>query len=82
MKQPDDLIPQAVIDLAADIAHAGAVVTHHEHPPAAGLVEIAPLGLALLEVFIHIALHFHKMGRSLVINQSPGRDGTSRHPAT
>jgi hypothetical protein len=30
-------------------------------------VEIAPLGLALLEVFIHVALYFHETGRSQVI---------------
>jgi NADPH:quinone reductase-like Zn-dependent oxidoreductase len=37
-------------DLTADIAHAGAVVTNHEHLPTAGLVEIAPLSLALFDV--------------------------------
>jgi hypothetical protein len=36
-------VPRAVIDLAADIAHAGAVVAYHEHAPSAGLVEMRHL---------------------------------------
>jgi len=38
-----------------DIAQAGAIITYYKHPSTTGLVEIAPLGMALLEVFIHIA---------------------------
>jgi len=41
------LIPQAVIDLAADIAHAVTVVTDVKYTSTAGLIEIAPFSLAL-----------------------------------
>lgn len=53
-------VVKAVIDLAADITHAGAVITHHKHPAVTGLVEIVSLGLALLDVLIRIALQFMK----------------------
>lgn len=56
---------RAVINFAADIAHIGAVITHHKHLPTACLVEIAPLGMALLDIFIQIALYFHEMGYCL-----------------
>jgi len=32
-----------------DVAHAGAVITHNEHIPTTGLVEIVPLCLELFE---------------------------------
>jgi hypothetical protein len=57
------LIYQAVIDLAADIAHARAVVVYYKHLPTAGLVKIAPLRLALLEVLIHV-IHMPDSGLS------------------
>jgi hypothetical protein len=38
-------IPKVIADNAADIAHAGAVVTHKKHPAAAGLVENPQLRL-------------------------------------
>ena len=53
-----------MIDHAADIAHAGAVVAHHEHALSAGLVEIAPLGLALLDVLIRVN---HTLDSGLVL---------------
>jgi hypothetical protein len=36
-----------MIDLAVEIAHAGAFTTHHKYPPNAGLIEITPLDLGL-----------------------------------
>jgi hypothetical protein len=51
-----------VIDLTPDISHARAVITHHEHLPAACLVEIAPFRLALLDVPIGKTLDFNKSG--------------------
>ena len=56
-----------VIDLAADIAHARAVIAQDIHAPIVGLINITPLGLALFEVLVHVALHFHEMGCSLLV---------------
>ena len=37
--------------------------------PAAGLVEIAPLGLPPFDILIHRSLHLHKNGSTIFIRQ-------------
>jgi hypothetical protein len=51
------ILTQAVINLAANTPHARTIVAHHKHSPVAGLIEAAPLGLALFEALIHFALY-------------------------
>ena len=46
--------------MAVDIPPAGAVVAYYKYPATTSMVEIAPLGLALLEVFIYVPLHSPK----------------------
>jgi hypothetical protein len=63
------LAAQAVIDLAADIAHGRAVIADYKQPASAGLVEVAPFGLALFDILVGIPLHLNKQGGPLPIYQ-------------
>jgi hypothetical protein len=64
------IITQAVINLVANTPQARTIVAHHKHSPVAGLIEAAPIGLALLEALIHFALYFHKIVYSMLIGDS------------
>jgi hypothetical protein len=51
-------IPQIIINLTADISQARVVIKEVDKLSATVLGEITPLGLALVEVLIHITLDF------------------------